>query len=907
MAWTPAQDTRAMTTQEFLQYAEREIPGISTNPELKPYLGLLQATLDQMDPVRIRARARLRGMAPALTRQQHIEVVKAGVRRTPKQAAAAVDARTNPVAVLRHLRHLRRNSDEGEGWVPVQSVDPTQVWQYFTTNTYSSKDLPLLAVREALQNSVDAIRKAVKLGQIKKGEGHFEVTVDRSRKSLTFKDNGTGMDKSILQVFLTIAKSPKREEAIKAGELNATIDLKVRKYKRDVGTGNGAFYVRLNGLLQFTKKKDPYSNNPLKEDYLLDYTTSGATGGFGVAKAVILGCSTTFDWDLRTQTFLMTGQQVKEGALVQTGLPYFRGVELTVYNLDYFDYAPGDYRTIEDRIRNLLALNDLPDITLTLNGEKVTPYFAGRRGTLMPENADTIDETGQTIRAYDLAGLRGGSGVPGTVDYPFNLGRDRFNSETTEYAFDKFRAFCQKEEPKKVRDEDEIHDPRKSKAKPGHEEIQEQIAKILNDDAVKALVQAGAKVARDFRKAQEKDSEIKSKAQAKAESREQRAEEKAGTGPSSYVPHEVKPTAYVPREVTPTERAMDAAVDQEAEIKIAEQKEADPEEIFQSKLTVLSNYLSAYYELAGAKYYDRQPVGVCVRLLRDWAGFGWLGSYVQVSYYDVKDLYDALDVIQKNAAKPGVGGINFVLSVEAALEDVLRDLLAARKVSKLDIDEVKRTRLSGNPFGAFAGLYIRRKGFLNREGKYNSAGVMKFKKNYAKYLPALVLWDQLLRMVIDTYGQVYDDIYPGFVLDDDAVAMYIPQIATIAINPFFFKQAKESYNNSRDLAAYLHGTICHELAHAIQGVGHGDGHDEQFSIKREDIAFNTYPLIPAFSRLLSEVLGIADPDRQAVQTAEQKLRQELKVAQSCPKCYQQLIETLEQDGRLDTIEWLKRA
>jgi hypothetical protein len=32
-----------------------------------------------------------------------------------------------------------------------------------------------------------------------------------------------------------------------------------------------------------------------------------------------------------------------------------------------------------------------------------------------------------------------------------------------------------------------------------------------------------------------------------------------------------------------------------------------------------------------------------------------------------------------------------------------------------------------------------------------------------------------------------------------------------------------------------------------------------------------------------------------------------KVTKSCPQCYAQLIETLEQDGRLDTIEWLKRA
>jgi hypothetical protein len=77
MAWTPALDARPLTTKEFLAYAEKVIPGISNNPELTPYLPLLQAVLDETDPVRVRARARVQGMAPALTRQQHVEVLKA--------------------------------------------------------------------------------------------------------------------------------------------------------------------------------------------------------------------------------------------------------------------------------------------------------------------------------------------------------------------------------------------------------------------------------------------------------------------------------------------------------------------------------------------------------------------------------------------------------------------------------------------------------------------------------------------------------------------------------------------------------------------------------------------------------------------------------------------------------------
>jgi len=812
--------------------------------------------------------------------------VKAGVRRTPKQAAAAVDARTNPTAVL---RHLRRN---GQGPVLAYGADINRLWELFTKSTYESKDLPLLAVREALQNARDSIDKAITQRKMRKGEGRFDVVVDRTQNALTFRDNGLGMDAAILQSFLSIGESPKYREALARGDFDASISLAVRRYKRGVNAGDGAYYIRLNGLLQFQQPKKSYDKT-LDYDYTLDYATSGTTGGFGVAKAVILGCSTDRSWEIRTQDIFATSEQLKKQEPIETGRPYVTGVELTVFNVPHFDKVQyrdsygytvvEDYDPIEVRIRKMLSLNNLPDITLTLNGEVVPPYFDGRRGMTV-----ALDFPG-------LSELQGTSGVPGTEGYPFNTGRDKFNTRSELRAFDFFRDSCEKKVTVKEDIADEMYDPRASSTMPPEQaEIQKKVADALGDADLLSIVQAGAKVARDFRKEQATEGARKLGAKLKAQVRE----EKAGDVASDYVPE----TPQNPqREATPTEKAMDRALDQENEIKEAERRRVDPVEVYRISVTVLTDYLKAYNETASKKRYSeihRDVFSILAEQLRH-----------PYSLYlaDLNLLYQALDTVQENAARPEVGGISFALSVESALTDVLKDLLLFGLVDQYDIDDAKRQRLFGNPFGAFAGLLISRKQFLNKEGKYNSEGARKFKKEYAKYLPVLVLWDQLLRMVIDTYGQVQGRVYPGFVLNDDVIAIYIPKISTIGINPFFFKQAKKGYNNSRDLAAYLHGLICHELAHYVYGVGHGDGHDEGFSIIREDIAVRTYPLIPAFSRLLSEVLGIPDPDRQAVQTAEQKLRQELKVTQSCPKCYQQLIETLEQDGRLDTIEWLKRA
>jgi hypothetical protein len=366
--------------------------------------------------------------------------------------------------------------------------------------------------------------------------------------------------------------------------------------------------------------------------------------------------------------------------------------------------------------------------------------------------------------------------------------------------------------------------------------------------------------------------------------REEQKEARAG----DYVPDDSPETAKDTRVTIETSKAEDA---------LTQVVTADAEAEFEDKAVSVEQraknvigLLDAYQATAQRKGYP-QVNTYAYKYIGDWKGRA-------PSLSDLRDFYNQVDIAIANATRPGVGGLSFALG----LEQEIKEYLSMLNLPKWLIDDAWRYRAQGNPFGAFAGLYIKRKQFLNRDGKYDSARVRAFKKNYAKYMPALVLWDQLLRLVADVY-QPERQFYPGFVLDDDVIAMYVPSIASIMVNPFFFKNAKSSYNNAQDLAAYLHGLICHEMAHMVRGLSHGDGHDEKFSIIREDIASKTYPLLPAFARLISEVLDMP----LGFMAAGAKEAATAKVTKSCPQCYAQLIETLEQDGRLDTIEWLKRA
>lgn len=88
-------------------------------------------------------------------------------------------------------------------------VDVHTIWKLQCQNLYNSKNLGALAVRECLQNSLDAIQSAISAGQII--EGLISITIDGDK--VIISDNGIGMDiQTLHEKFLTLGGTTKGDK-----------------------------------------------------------------------------------------------------------------------------------------------------------------------------------------------------------------------------------------------------------------------------------------------------------------------------------------------------------------------------------------------------------------------------------------------------------------------------------------------------------------------------------------------------------------------------------------------------------------------------------------------------------------------------------------------------------------------
>ena len=177
------------------------------------------------------------------------------------------------------------------------SVDVANAWALAANKTYTEGDMILIAIREAYQNSFDAIDLAMQKGQITKGQfaviwqDNKDGTVD-----LILKDNGIGMSESdIVNRFLKLA-------------------------------GSGG-------------------------------KTQASRGGFGYAKAAILSLSKDFAFTLRTRDLIYNSTDFSKkhkinNFVMQNGrevkLPYMQGTELHLRNIN-LEYAESSTNMVIDR------------------------------------------------------------------------------------------------------------------------------------------------------------------------------------------------------------------------------------------------------------------------------------------------------------------------------------------------------------------------------------------------------------------------------------------------------------------------------------------------------------------------------------------------------------------------------
>jgi len=881
-AWTPETENLPVSIEEFTRLLEKKYPGISRNPLLGAALNeQFRSDLNQVDPTRFRANARLKGYAAPLSDAQHTKVVKqvAGVRTYHKRKNGSPYAQAKAINAIRV--RIARNS--------AYDADVAGQWRVATTNTYQSKDLPVLAAREALQNSVDAIRQAVKKKQIAAGAGRFEIVIEEANKTIRFIDNGTGMNQDVIKTFLTLSASGPEKRADK----DPGITLTIRRYRRS--DDRGAYYFRLNGLFQF--HHDMFNTNSMAKmpyDYVFDYETGGTAGGFGLAKAVILGCSESKppQWNLRTQNLYYDSEMAENderGKPTPQILPErIQGTILEIRNIgmienvwtEYTDWEGEKRRMVENslpirqRLKLMLQYSDCPDIELLLNGEKIEPYFSGKRGTKITQDNETISFP---------KGLMGSSGLAGTSGYPFNVGRDRLNSRQENKALQAFAAQAEQEPTVKTDKDDIIFDPSYSAGSVSTEsetKYQEEFASALGSEDVKEALAQAVEISASYLRAENEKLKQARVAERRAAERADQTEGKSHAPPVE-TPN-LKPSAGL--------KLTNDLVDLEKE----EDKSSSHPEIDRFR-KVFEDYNKMAYE-GGYWTVNMSVIDNAIEEVR------YIGS---LSYRAIQQIDDQLRVIEGQAVGPGGGGLAQITVIRGLVDKFISDYAHPY--------DIKQARQGRNPLGSMGGLYISRKQFLDKDGRYNSAKASEFRKNAGKYIPYLLMWDQILRLVAQL-NDVQNKFYSGFSLNDSLIAVYYPLPSgtkMIAINPFWFKLAKKGYDNAQDLALFLHGIACHELSHMLRGKVHkddyGDGHDEQFSSIRESVASKSFPAIPAITALVVQFLGVPDRTSRGKRSAADKERiaeLEAQLAAGCPGCLKELVTKLEESNRLDTVKWL---
>lgn len=676
------------------------------------------------------------------------------------------------------------------------------IWRYFTTSTYESGDLPVIATREALQNGLDAIKAAVAARQIKAGEGRFSVTWDARSRSLTWEDNGVGMDAdTILSKFLSLGDSG---------------------------------------------KKDAQSSDE-------------AAGGFGVAKAVILGVSSTFRWEMHTRNNLAVARGMDADVEIFEEAPR-QGTRITVHDIPdenywLWDHGRQDHVSLPDRLRELLGANDLPGLSLLFDGAPVAPLFSRRGGGRVDVAADWGEGTTARVRAYRrppgdrsgawyvrLNGLfqfkrpsaRGGLKAdmvidlttrarPGDPAYPLTAARDQLQKAAGR-AFRELATVVERESESAGRsDEEEVFEPEGQ----GGGALHRGLADLFADPEIQRLLGRSRGTLADFYRSQ-----------AQISAAPETIDSVAPPGsPAQRAEGFLEPIALPGLSAGEPVLATDL-----------KQPDAIPIDVVR---LFLRNADGAIADAKGDR--DHSDAGRQAR--------GVFGPEVELALTHLDQGWgDArtVTVVEQALARAVAEGVE-----PGALAPLIR-VAAVAPPAKAS---------AGNPFGALAGLRI-------SKTNYDRAKARKFRKSAAQWMPYLLAWEGTLRLLAAELG-VRRPFKPGFVLDDTLVGLASKSESgplIISIHPDRFAQVVELHRlRPLAIASFLHHVAVHEFAHADGRLGRG--HDEEYVVAREDLGHATGHLLPVIAALVSRLLKLPmPPDSDAARA--QRLANDLVTAKA---------------------------
>lgn len=695
---------------------------------------------------------------------------------------------------LREAHSRTARSDTGERRKGQAKADIEWAWKTAAKEIYRSADPLIIAVRELWQNSRDA------------GAKHLDITwrtndEDSSTGTLTFVDDGSGMDDELFEnVFMYLGMSRKPD---------------------------------------------------------------GALGGFGAAKAAILAGGNSWDWEIRSRNWVARSEAFGSYELTMLPQQDMRGVTTILRSLPAHDISStlGSGPPM-DRLRQFIQASDLRNITVTLNGEQIEGAFKGLRAKT--EEAFEAENWGKGIKVQVKSYTRtDGQGsiyvrlggilqfvyerpagleykrdyvidmditdktiVPKGEDhrYPFTTGRDAFeHGRDAYYAYRKMRDALDVKGGNKDKDLGPYEtvapgasDPREVKAQ---QKFEETLGEVMgSEEFVKVFSELGEET-RKFYDGAYGALPVDGVSIKRADSDESPLQGRGGGGPELGEGVPLKPPA-----------------NPYAFLQVIEH--ADTNEMLNALYGWIVGVTGEGYSLRRAKE-------------------ALEGGYASV--HDVeKVLESAKEALKQNSESSSD------LATAAAIKRVGDRLV---ELVGYDKAEAKKSLAELNPFGGSAIIKFSNERYntVKADGSLDQTRSKAFRRSGAKkYINHLVLWEFACRQVLaamEASGREVNDMHGlkvaglGFVLDDEANGLTSVENSNqiyVMVNPEILDGVIKG-NKERPwvIANFVHGLACHELAHAARmakNVWNPDnGHNEKWSVVREDAAKGTSWLLPVIA------------------------------------------------------------
>lgn len=700
-------------------------------------------------------------------------------------------------------------------------VNVKRIWQIMAKSLYRDSDYLGLAVREAMQNSLDAILAAYRTRgpyHTPSGEGVFNVQWEdhgNGLGTLTLSDNGIGMDRRVLiEKFLSLASTGKGGEA-----------------------------------------QEGVSDVDLRDSF----------GGFGVAKAVIFAAASQGRWTIRTRDQLVTSGAlagVSQSFTVAGGQPEIKGTTITLYDVESDDRFSEILRYSGDadaRIRGILTLSDCPAIRVLYNRARVANRFERNRGSAWSEArnfywgennsvrvrkyrrppGDThgafyyrLDSRDQRLYQFTYAPY-GGFGFDVVVDiattnrpddpaYPLLASRDGLNSASPfNYADRNMRETLIQEwkvdasvgEDYEYTAED-AHD---LGADEGVEEVRADVAKALEDmdDALRAAIQASANIVLH---------------------EDENAQQARKANAHRYGGYE-----GVEAEGAKAEKFMNAWDVVAEAAKERHRGEEAPQEVREAAGSVVQSLLKGA-EGAG-EYVNYRVMGAAEAMGRgEVIGAGEARNLVEA----LMGLVDKGVEVQVAGGRPASQAALMGM-VKKAAEAVI-EASDAKQDERLARDLREQVR-KANPFGSL--------GVLVKHKKYGAQRYRWIKQRAAYWAPYMALWDTAVRLIAK-HGGIRLSFQTGFICDPEVRGMARKDPRTgklqVLVNPDLMEaQVKAAKSDPYVLANYVHHIAVHEVSH----LGYmGKHHDDSFVTARENLGTATVGVVPVLAEMAAKLFHL---------------------------------------------------